>query len=749
MAFIRDIEKYRERTLARDLIIGLTVAVGFTVAVHIAVYYVYSTTSSERILTEKAESTVDELAEVMAISLWNLSRDVIVQISKAYLKSAYLEGIQIKDDLNQVMFEAYPENTDGLIKETKEIEWQGNMVGTLTLWITGKDTTRIQRAMIRNMILIALSVIIIIIGVIHFIMRYLLNKPMDHLIQGMRTIAGGDYQSPMPPVPQVDINAIIKEANLMASQIALRNEQLEKENIERSKAQDELKHVNVDLEMRIGQLIEAEKALAESEKKYRGIFENALEGIFQTTPDGRFIDANPSMAQILGYDSPEDLINSVTNIEKQHYVDPHQREEYLRLLGENDLISHYECQFYKKDGTKIWGVTQVRGFRDDQGKLTRLEGILQDISERKQAEIELRESEEKYRQLYEGSRDGYVMTDTLDNFIECNSSFCEMLGYTLEELRQMTYPQITPEKYHDWETQLLQKETLERGYTDVYEKDYIRKDGTVFPVEMRAYLMRPQKDKATGFWAFVRDITERKKLQAEAMRNAQLASLGEMAAGVAHEINNPINGIINYAQILINRSKKTGDTNDIPPRIIQEGIRIERIVRALLSFSRESREKKFAVQIKHVLTESLDLTQSMLAKDKINISVNLPGDLPEINANAQQIQQVFLNMISNARYALNQKAATSSIEKRLVIDGEIIENNGRRDIRISVYDNGTGIAKKDLARVCDPFFSTKPTDQGTGLGLSISHGIVKNHDGKLWMESVEGDYTKAIIELPI
>ena len=99
MAIIRDIEKYRERTLARDLIIGLTVAVGFTVAVHIAVYYVYSTTSSERILTEKAESTVDELAEVMAISLWNISRDVIVQISKAYLKSAYLEGIQIKDDL--------------------------------------------------------------------------------------------------------------------------------------------------------------------------------------------------------------------------------------------------------------------------------------------------------------------------------------------------------------------------------------------------------------------------------------------------------------------------------------------------------------------------------------------------------------------------------------------------------------------------------------------------------------------------
>ncbi len=703
----------------------------------------------ERILTEKAESTVDELAEVMAISLWNLSRDVIVQISKAYLKSAYLEGIQIKDDLNQIMFEEIPNITAGLITQEKEISWQGNSVGTLTLWITGKDTTRIQNAMIRNMILIALSVIVIIIVVIHFIMSYFLNKPMDHLIQGMRSIAGGDYQSPMPPVLQEDINAIIKEANLMASQISLRNEQLEKENIERLEVQEALKRVNQDLELRIGQLIEAEKKLVESEKKYRGIFENALEGIFQTTPGGRFIDANPSMAQILGYDSPEDLINSVTNIEKQQYVDPHQREEYLRLLGEKDLISNYECQFYKKDGTKMWGVTQVRGFRDEHGRLTRLEGIMQDISERKKAEIELRESEEKYRQLYEGSRDGYLMTDISGNFIECNSSFCEMLGYSLKELQQMTYPQITPKHYHDWETQLLREETVQRGYTDVYEKAYIRKNGSVFPVEMRAYLMRPQQDKATGFWAFVRDITERKTLQADAMRNAQLASLGEMAAGVAHEINNPINGIINYAQILINRGKKIGDGNDIPQRIIKEGERIERIVRALLSFSRESRDKKHAVGIHHVLKEALDLTQSMLIKDNIGIHVNLSADLPQINANAQQIQQVFLNIISNARYALNQRPQTSSSKKQLSIEGQIVGPDDRRNIQISFYDTGIGIAQKNLDRVCDPFFSTKPTDQGTGLGLSISHGIVKNHDGKLWVESVEGEYTKVLIEFPI
>jgi PAS domain S-box-containing protein len=223
------------------------------------------------------------------------------------------------------------------------------------------------------------------------------------------------------------------------------------------------------------------------------------------------------MARILGYDSPEELMNSVSNIGKQIYADPGQRDNTLRLLEQSDSVSNYECRFRRKDGSIIWGVLQVRGFRDTAGRLIRTEGLLEDISERKQALESLRASEKKFRELYEGSRDGYAMTDITGRFIECNSAFCEMTGYTVEKLQTLTYPDITPEKHHETERELLKNQALKRGYTDVYETEIIKKDGTVFPAESRVHLIRNEAGEPAGFWGFIRDISEKKKLQAEAM----------------------------------------------------------------------------------------------------------------------------------------------------------------------------------------------------------------------------------------
>ncbi|MCP3921044.1 MAG: PAS domain S-box protein, partial [Desulfobacterales bacterium] len=489
----------KNRTTARDLILGLTLAVSLTVMILIMIYYMYSSIISKRELNAKAKSITGELTQVLAISLWNLTKKEIKQISESYLQSVYVEGMQVKDDHDHLMFEHKPENNKKLIIREKIIQWQGVNVGSVKLWFTGRDTEKTRKSMIRAMLFIGFSVIIIIISGIHFIMRNLLNKPMNQLTKGIRTIAGGDYESSMPNVPQADINAIIKEVNVMANKISIRNEQLQKEIIVRSNAEEELKKVNETLKLRINQLISTEKALSESEKKYRSIFENALEGIYQTTPDGKLIEANPSMAYIFGFNSSEELIKNNADVEK-HYVNPEQRNEYLRLLDERGMINNYECEFYRKDGSKIWGVMQARVFRDDSGKLIRLEGILQDITERKKAEMELRESEEKYRNLYEGSRDGYVRTDINGNILECNSSFCEILGYTWEELKKMNYRQITPVKLHEWERELLKEQTVQKGYTDVYEKEYLRKNGSTFPVEMRAYVIRDKNEKRTGFW---------------------------------------------------------------------------------------------------------------------------------------------------------------------------------------------------------------------------------------------------------
>ncbi|WP_289022378.1 PAS domain-containing protein [Desulfobacter postgatei] len=247
----------------------------------------------------------------------------------------------------------------------------------------------------------------------------------------------------------------------------------------------------------------------------------------------------------------------------------------------------------------------------------------------------------------------------------------------------------------------------------------------------------------------MRDITEKKRLQAEAMRTGHLASLGELAAGVAHEINNPVTGIISIAEILTDKFHELGGDKKIPERIVHEGERIGNIVKNLLSFARDKKEEHSPVQINDILNLALELVGKQILKDGIHLSVNIPSDMPEIKARSQEIQQVFLNIISNARYALNKKYTKPHENKLLEINGEIIESGQEKYVRLIFYDRGMGIPKKLVDKVAAPFFSTKPQGEGTGLGLSISHGIIKNHGGNLWFESREGEYTKAMVDLPV
>ncbi len=248
--------------------------------------------------------------------------------------------------------------------------------------------------------------------------------------------------------------------------------------------------------------------------------------------------------------------------------------------------------------------------------------------------------------------------------------------------------------------------------------------------------------------AYASDITDRKIAEAEAIRSSALASLGELAAGIAHEINNPINGIINLAQIIVNKSSLTDMDNNLAMRIIKEGDRIADIVGGLLSFARAGENEKKPVRVNDILNETLVLTGSLLKREGVNLTITIPEDLPSVLANPQQIEQVFLNMTSNARYALNFKYPENNSDKVLEIYADTIVHGEKHFVRIVFMDHGTGISPDIMQKILNPFFSTKPSDKGTGLGLSISHGIITDHGGRILFESTEGKFTRAIIELP-
>lgn len=374
--------------------------------------------------------------------------------------------------------------------------------------------------------------------------------------------------------------------------------------------------------------------------------------------------------------------------------------------------------------------------------------LLDEIAERKKIEDSLRESESGFRRL---SLQFHTLLDAIPDSITLLSPDLRVLWANNTAISTAKGADIVGRHcYSVWHTASAPCEdcAVRRSFqTGKAENSQTSTpEGMVF--DKRAFPMRSDDGRIESVIEIVSDITEKTALQAESMRAAHLASIGELAAGVAHEINNPINGIINYAQMMIDERAATNEDREIPKRIMKEGDRVATIVRNLLSFAVERKEEKRPVSVQEILSDTLALSATQLRKEGILLKVSMPEEIPDIVAHAQQIQQVFLNIINNARYALNRKYPGASDDKILEILGERTPASGGRQAKITFHDRGTGIPADKIGKVIDPFFTTKPRGAGTGLGLSISHGIISDHGGKLIIQSVEGQYTKVHVLLP-
>jgi PAS domain S-box-containing protein len=362
----------------------------------------------------------------------------------------------------------------------------------------------------------------------------------------------------------------------------------------------------------------------------------------------------------------------------------------------------------------------------------------------------LQESLEKYRVLFESFPLGITITDNKGNILECNKAWEIIYGIDCKEhIGRSIYgkewkiirPDGSPMTTGEYagvralrENQIVRQ--IEAGVVkDNNEITWI--SITAAPIPLKNY----------GVAITCEDITKKMALQAEALRMNRLASIGELAAGVAHEINNPINSIINCAEILINKRDRAG-VKKISAMIIEEGERIAHIVRSLLSFSRPQDEEKIPVKINEILYNTLTLIKASISKDDIKLIIDIPEDLPPVNVRPRQIEQVFLNLLNNARYALNKKYPFHDENKILEITGKKITVHDKKYISIIFHDRGTGIPVTLFNNLASPFFTTKPAGEGTGLGLSISHNIISSYGGRLIFDSVEGDFTKVTIEMP-
>jgi two-component system NtrC family sensor kinase len=237
--------------------------------------------------------------------------------------------------------------------------------------------------------------------------------------------------------------------------------------------------------------------------------------------------------------------------------------------------------------------------------------------------------------------------------------------------------------------------------------------------------------------------------QAQLVQSSKLASLGVLSAGIAHEISNPINVIINYAGLLDDEIKLGEEASGYVQGILQETRRVNTIIKNIYTFARQEKQNYSPIYLVDTIDSSLAFTEGYLQENGIQIIKSYKKSLPRIYGNNSQLEQVFVNLILNAHDALNQKYPQPHPNKRLGITADQIVKNEAHYVRIIFHDTGIGIAEDDLCKIFDPFFTTKQADKGCGLGLSISYGIIKDHQGTIVVESEPGKYAAFVIDLPI
>jgi PAS domain S-box-containing protein len=469
-----------------------------------------------------------------------------------------------------------------------------------------------------------------------------------------------------------------------------------------------------------------------------------LDQIFQTASVGmRVVDRNYNVLKINRTFAAMTGVNDADAVGKKCYeVFAGSRCETaecpltLILAGEG----HMECYMDKQrpDGISIPCILTATPFTGPDGSVVGIVESFQDIADLKSAQEAIRSERDKLNKILSHLTQGVCIinpecvieyqNDILkEHFGACEGKTCYSIFLQSDTPCEpcMMLEAIRSQKAQHYEFETPDGRSFEQAYTPITDMD--------------------EKQKVV---VLIRDVTEKKASMAAMMRAEQLAALGEMAAGVAHEINNPINGIINYAQILVNKSEADIFVNDLGKRMIKEGDRIARIVEGLLSFARRKQDEKALVGVGEILSDSLALTNAQMRKDNISVQKDIADNLPRILAQPHEIEQVFVNIISNARYALNQKYPEPHEDKLLEIIARVHKGSRRPYVRISFHDHGVGIPDNIIDKIRNPFFTTKTEGKRTGLGLSISHGIVNDHGGQLVIDSVEGLFTRVSVDLP-
>ncbi len=505
----------------------------------------------------------------------------------------------------------------------------------------------------------------------------------------------------------------------------------------------ELTSYQVKLEEMVEEKIEELRLV---ERRYQSIFENSLDGIFQTTLSGSFITCNPALARMHGYSSPQELMDAVSDIGRQLYVDPEHRKILLQQVKKGP-VTDFETRLYRKDGKPIWVLMSARQVHDPEiGEY--LEGNILDITKRKEAEQALAAEKERLAVTLRSIGDGVITTDTAGRVVLLNKVAEELTGWSQEEAAGQPLEKvfhIIEEKSRSRCANPVEKVLKSGRITGLANHTIlIARDGTERHIADSGAPIRDAEGELIGIVLVFRDVTEKRRLEAELIKSKKLESLSVLAGGIAHDFNNILAAILGNISLAEQYEKEGSKPRKLLDQAKKAALRAKELVQQLLTFSKGGEPIRKAASISEVIRESADF---VLRGSNVACSYHFPEGLWLADIDANQISQVIQNLVINAKQAMPTGGTVEiSCENVEIGAGSTLPVSEGRYIRVRVSDHGSGIPPDKIPMIFDPYFTTKP--QGTGLGLAIVHSVIHKHGGYITVESRPGKGTEFTFWVP-
>lgn len=479
-------------------------------------------------------------------------------------------------------------------------------------------------------------------------------------------------------------------------------------------------------------------AARRNEARFTELFETLQEGIYIVNPDGDILDANPALVRMLGYESKEELRSHrvhdvlVSRAERKSVKDEVERQAVLQ--GQ-------EITLRRKDGSPVICMNTAAAVRDGAGKVLRYQGALMDITASRTMERQLHQQQEFARRLIDSFPDLIIALDSGGKFTYASPRIAEVLGGD-------------PATMGEWQLGHRTHPEDRDGLRTIYG-EILAGEKNFGSLEIRAQHMNGEwrrlrcslsplaneEGKVEGVIISARDITDLKRLEEQLIQAEKLAAMGQMLAGVAHELNNPLTAILGVTDLLRERQGADEATRRQLDLTHRQARRAARIVQNLLEFSRPASPQKKALDVNVLVERTLQLQDHSLRRNHVEVDFQPMPGLPPILGDGNQLIQVLLNLVTNAEQAIREVRESGHIRIRLAIE------DGR--ITVTVRDDGVGILPEALPRIFDPFYTTKRPGGGTGLGLSICMSIIREHGGNLSATAVPGGGTEFFVELPV